>query len=231
MVRDLDTASEPFARLGFRFKEGRLHENGLLNRHIKFRDGTELELMTVRGEAGDSMARNYRRLLREGEGGVFAALKVPDLRPIEDAAERLGLPVRRSGSGPWRFLSFPPPSDASAVFFGSGWTAPADPDSIFQHGNPATTLEEAWIEGGPSLEALLREVGARACGPARLPDGKDGTRWILGRGSLVVVPFRGPAPGPRLRGVAFGANAEISAERRGAVEPLPGFWIRFGGGD
>jgi hypothetical protein len=33
--------------LGFTLKQGQLHANGLDNRHLKFEDGTELELMTV----------------------------------------------------------------------------------------------------------------------------------------------------------------------------------------
>ena len=45
-VRDLDAASAGFVRHGFRLKPGRLHANGLLNRHIKFRDGTEQNFLS-----------------------------------------------------------------------------------------------------------------------------------------------------------------------------------------
>jgi catechol 2,3-dioxygenase-like lactoylglutathione lyase family enzyme len=76
VVRDLDRAAAPFQKHGFRLKEGRLHANNLLNRHIKFRDGSSLELMTVRGSPGDAMARDYADLAASGEGGVYVALKV-----------------------------------------------------------------------------------------------------------------------------------------------------------
>jgi hypothetical protein len=42
-VRDLELASAAFEKHGFRLKRGRLHPNNLLNRHIKFRDGSEIE--------------------------------------------------------------------------------------------------------------------------------------------------------------------------------------------
>jgi hypothetical protein len=56
-TRDLDRAAAGFARLGFRHKPGRLHANGLRNRHIELRDGTSLELMTLEGRPGDLLAR------------------------------------------------------------------------------------------------------------------------------------------------------------------------------
>ena len=40
-VADLDQASADYARLGFALKEGRPHPDGIRNRHVKFRDGTD----------------------------------------------------------------------------------------------------------------------------------------------------------------------------------------------
>src|SRR5512134_3767719 len=74
VVNNLDAASDAFRRAGFRIKRGRLHANGLLNNHIKFRDGTEIELMTVRGRPGDDMARRYAGLMAGGDRGVYVAL-------------------------------------------------------------------------------------------------------------------------------------------------------------
>ena len=48
-VRDLEAAAARFAALGCRLKPGRLHPDNLLNEHLKFRDGSELELMTLAG--------------------------------------------------------------------------------------------------------------------------------------------------------------------------------------
>ncbi|HEX8906001.1 MAG TPA: VOC family protein, partial [Longimicrobiaceae bacterium] len=46
-VRDLEAAVRDFAALGFSFKPGRPHPNSILNQHVKFRDGTEVELITA----------------------------------------------------------------------------------------------------------------------------------------------------------------------------------------
>jgi hypothetical protein len=226
-VRDLDAAAARFASLGFRFKMGRLHPNNLLNRHIKFRDGTELELMTVQGRAGDRMAQEYADLLAAGDGGAYVALKAPDLDLVAAAAQPLGLPVQRSASGAWQFLGFPASSDAAAVFFVSGGVAPADPDSIFAHADGSSGLVEAWLEGGPALNRLLRAAGASTCETITLPDGRTGPRWALGSGYLVVVQPARPDVTPRVLGVVLAGEGSKATNRRETIQPLPGFWLGY----
>lgn len=222
VVRDLDVAGAGFARHGFRLKQGRLHPNNLLNRHIKFRDGTSIELMTVAGEPGDGMAREYAGLLAAGEGGVYAAFTVSDITGPERAARSLRLDAKRSGSGGWRFLSFPPSSPAAAVFFGAGSFVVQDPDSLVAHEPDVAGLAEVWLEAGPQLGALLERLGARRCGDARAADGVRGERWALSRGSVVIVPARAPAR-PRVLGVVLRRRAPGDS----TVRPHEAFWIRY----
>jgi hypothetical protein len=221
VVRDLDQASARFLAHGFRLKGGRLHANNLLNRHVKFRDGSSLELMSVSGEPRDAMARDYAELAASGEGGVYVALRVSDMAGPERAAAALSLPSRASSSGPWRFLSFPTASPAAAVFFSAGSAAVQDPESLVSHKPDVTGLAEAWIEGGSDLIALLRRLGAASCGEARSPDGRTGQRLALAQGSIVVVRpsgARARVPGVVLRLRQAGA---------GTVWPHPSFWIRY----
>jgi hypothetical protein len=130
VVRDIEAASAGFAREGFRLKHGRLHANNLLNRHIKFRDGTGIELMTVVGEPGDAMAGRYVQLLRDGEGGVYVALAVtaaawPEASPeFGELLQRLGaahcgtagaangMAGERIGLGRGSIIIVPPAADA-----------------------------------------------------------------------------------------------------------------------
>jgi glyoxalase-like protein len=220
-VHNLDTAATPFSRLGFTLKPGQLHPNNLLNRHIKFRDQTELELITLQGAPLDRMAREYADLISLGDGGAYVALQVFDMAAAELAAQRAGLEVRHSGSGPFQFLSFSPSSDAAGVFFVSPLMPPSDPDSIFVHRNGAVGLREAWLEAGPRLGPFLTELGATRCGTARLPDGREGQRWALGTGTLVLNPLRAkPAP-PRVLG------AVLAGPGAADTEVLQEFWIRF----
>jgi hypothetical protein len=221
-VQDLDAASDTFRRAGFRIKPGRLHANGLLNGHIKFPDGTEIELMTVRGTPGDDMARRYAELLKAGDGGVYVALKLDDIAGAEPEAKSLGLGTRRSASGPWRFLGFVTPSPAAAVFFTSGGTPAVDDPAIFQHEPHATALTEVWLEGGDALGDLLRRLGSRSCGEASGPDGRKGQRWALRNGTLVLVTTAG-TDRPRV----LGAVLETSGKPPATVRPIPQFWIGY----
>jgi hypothetical protein len=223
VVRDLDSAAAGFRRLGFRIKNGRLHANGLLNRHVKFRDGSGIELMTVRGRPGDAMARDYAMLLESGEGGVYAAMGVPALPAAERAAAALRLETLRSSSGPWRFVSFPPASPAAAIFFSTGGAAVRDADSVFAHAPAVDGIAEVWIEGGPALGELLSSLGATQCGRARGPDGRRGRRWALGRGTLVVVPARSGAR-PRVLGAVLRSRAR---GRSKVVYPHEAFWLQY----
>jgi len=217
VVQSLDTAAARLGPLGFRFKPGRLHPDSIVNRHIKFRDGTELELMTVVGKPTSPMARDYATLLAAGEGGVYAALWTTDLKRVQDAAARLGRP-RLTQAGGWQFLSLPGAPDVRAVFFGAGGLFANDADSVLAHPNGAQGLAAAWLEGGRMLDALLLALGAQACETVNLPDGRSGVRWGLSRGTLVVV--RGGAG--RVLGVELERGHSAAPQ---SLEPLPGFWI------
>ncbi|MDJ1481055.1 VOC family protein [Cytophagaceae bacterium YF14B1] len=71
-VRDLDQAATFYRSIGFALKPGRSHNNGIRNQHIKFRNGTELELITT-SQPHDSVTAEYYRLLKEGDSilGTF----------------------------------------------------------------------------------------------------------------------------------------------------------------
>lgn len=217
LVRDLDAAAARLAPIGFHFKLGRLHLDSLLNRHIKFRDGTEIELMTVAGTPTSPMAHDYAALLAAGEGGVYAALWTTDMDRVRVAAARFGSP-RLTQAGAWQFLSLPEVGDAQAVFFGAGGLPANDVDSVVMHPNGARRLAAVWLEGGPTLDRLLTTLGARPCGTTKVPDGRSGRRWALLRGSLVVV--RGATH--RVLGVELDRARTAKSELH---EPLPGFWI------
>lgn len=226
VVRDLDSARARLTRLGFRYKAGRRHANNLRNFHVKFLDGTALEVMTVTGAPLDRAAEDYADLLAAGEGGAYVALRSSQLDSIAAAAERAGLAGRPSAIGSWRFLSFEPYSDAGGVFFGDGWSGVPDPDSMVRHPNRAESLRQAWVEGGPALEAMLRDVGAAPCDSVLLPDGRSGLSWALGTGSLVVVPIRSNPPRPRPVGALLGTRSRAFRPPAPSLG-LPEFWVVF----
>ena len=221
VVRDLDRAAAAFEAHGFRIKPGRLHPNNLLNKHIKFRDGSEIELMTVKGRGLDGMARGYQEMLAAGEGGVYLAMSAADPAALRAAAVRAQLVPRQRNYGPWTFTSFPA-SAASAVFFTSGGSAPVDPEALVSHAPDVTGLADVWVEAGPELGELLAALGASNCGPAPRSDGPPGTRWALARGSVVIVPPRNPA-----RRRLLGATLQRRATGGAKIYPHPAFWLRY----
>jgi Glyoxalase-like domain len=227
VVRDLDSAWARFAPLGFRFKPGRLHSDSLLNRHIKFRDHTELELMSLAGAPTSRMARDYADLLATGEKGVYAALWTDEMDTVRARARSLALPMRSTRLGAWEFLSFPGLPDAAAIFFGSGGMPAVDPDSVLAHPNGVVGLDAAWVEAGPRLERLLRKLGSVPCGTVAIPDGRTGVRWALAAGSLVLVPPEHGTAVPRVLGVELRRSGSHDGSPGSLIEPLQGFWLVF----
>lgn len=221
VVNDLEAVSAAFARSGFRVKEGRLHPNGLINRHVKFRDGSGIELMSIAGAPGDPMASDYSELLREGEGAVYVALDVEAVGPIVRASEALDLESVHDQVGPWSFVRFPSNSPAATVFFMDGLAPVEDPEALVTHDPPVLGLTEVWTEGGEPLERLIDRLGGTDCGAAIGPAGEAGRRWALGGGTLVVVPSTKGRPR------VLGAVLDGGADRREVVNVHPTFWLQY----
>ena len=166
-VTDLDRAATDFRSLGFTLKPGRLHPNGLLNAHVKFADGTALELMSLQGDPTDSVTVAYATFLRAGDGGAFLAIEADPAR-VSDAARALDLPVRttRSGSFTWVLVDDSRGSadgQPSPVFFVSYSSRPSDPDSLLAHHAGVFGINSVRLDATDDLELLLRSLGASDC--------------------------------------------------------------------
>jgi hypothetical protein len=221
-VRNLESASDRFHALGFRIKPGKLHAGGLVNRHIKFRDQREVELMSLAGTPSGIMARAYARILESGDRGAYVALRTDSLVAVRRHAVQCGLPVRTSGLGSWKFLEISGVKASSPVFIVSGGGHVTDPDSVLDHQNGAIALESTSIEAEPLLDRFLLACGCRIVDAIRLPDGREGTRWALNSGSLVIVRAHGEQP-PRVLGVELRRTARDSEPL--IEQPIPDFWM------
>ena len=135
-VNDLEATAARYRRLGFALKPGRPHENGIRNEHVKFRDGTEIELLTA-PEAKDGMTTRYRQHLAEGDGPAYLALFPRPAPPKPEATP-------------------------SYVFYGQGNRSPTDRPEHFAHANTAYTLTAVWLAAADLSQerALLQEYGA-----------------------------------------------------------------------
>ena len=135
-VNDLEATAARFRSFGFALKHGRPHTNGIRNEHVKFRDGTELELLTA-PEARDDLTRRYRRHLAAGDGPAFLALMVR------------GAPA--------------PAGKPSYIFFGGRNQSPTDLPEHFAHANTAESLVAVWLAAADfdRERALLERHGAK----------------------------------------------------------------------
>jgi catechol 2,3-dioxygenase-like lactoylglutathione lyase family enzyme len=164
-VKDLDRAAAAYRRLGFVLKPGRPHANGIRNRHAKFADGTELELITAPA-ARDALTATYRRHLAAGDGPAFLALYTP---PRGE-----------------------PPVDVPAyVFFGPRNRSPTDRPEHFAHPNTADALVSVWLAGADLARErrLLAAIGATLVErEVHLPDAARATVARLPEGEIVLLP-------------------------------------------
>ncbi|HEX7780881.1 MAG TPA: VOC family protein [Vicinamibacterales bacterium] len=135
-VNDLEATAARYRQLGFALKPGQPHANGIRNQHVKFTNGTELELLTA-PKAADDLTTRYRRHLADGDGPAYFAL-FP--RPTA-----------------------PPRSEApSYIFFGQRNQSPTDRPEHFAHRNTADDLIAVWLAGSDFKQerTLLVKFGA-----------------------------------------------------------------------
>lgn len=196
VVGDLEKAQEDFRAMGFVIKPGRFHADGIRNAHVKFPDGTELELITAPA-ATDALTREYHAKQSHGDGPVYFGLKAADLARLKPRIAALGAPVREEGGA----LTFPIGDPRHALFFGLGGTAPTDRPAHFAHENGGLRLSGFWVRGNREQRDLLSGLGlpfhgARACGPMG-----DADVAAMPRGEVMFVrggPQDGTAIGARI---------------------------------
>ncbi len=221
-VQNIDKAAETYSTLGFTIKEGRLHANGLLNKHIKFKDGSSVELMTVKGNAKDDIARAYQEFLKNQEGGIYVAINAPfDL--VMEKADELGLSYQTSFGDPFSYITFEN-ADLANVFFISYGKSFTDPDSILTHKNKVTGIKGIWMESSPLFVELIINLGAELKGMLSTPDGKQNPVYRLNHYDFIVD--ESISKKPKILGIQF------DSENSPNLNWLPpsqnhGIWITF----
>jgi hypothetical protein len=184
-VNDLERAASRYRALGFSLKPGRPHANGIRNEHVKFPDGTELELITAQ-VASDDLTLRYRRHLESGDGPAFLAFFAPDRQIVS----------RRLGEARQPHALLPPyvsrlGGELSYIFVGPRNHSPTDRPEHFAHANTATSFTGVWLAGDDlsrergflsSLGATFEEITVRVPDPVRATVGR------LPEGEVVLLP-------------------------------------------
>ncbi len=211
-VTDLDGAAAQYRRLGFALKPGRPHANGIRNQHIKFLDGTEIELLSTR-EARDPLTTEYLKHLASGDGAAFVAFYAPDMNGLAGRLDAEGRTYRRDGG----ILSFPESDGLRYIFFGHRNRSPTDRPEHFGHRNQAEALVGVWIAGDDlvSERQILTALGATfAEQEVHVPGGVRATAAKLQQAEVVFLPgSRQLVPGRRIVGATI-RTPDLDALRR-----------------
>ncbi len=221
-VSDLEKATKSYSDLGFTIKQGRLHQNGLLNNHIKLRDGTSVELMTVVGEPKDDLAKTYHNFLKEQEGGIYLALQASfDL--VLEKAEELELIYQASFGDPFSYITFEH-EDLKNIFFISYSRVFSDPDSILSHSNDVTGIKSVWIKSSPLFTELLTSLGASYGGTFKTPDNKENPVYSLNGYDFIIDDTTPEDSG--IMGVQFRSTKKLTLQWLSPSDNH-GIWIGF----
>ena len=203
-VGNLARAADDYRALGFAIKPGRHHDDGIENKHVKFRDGTELELITAPA-ARDALTTTYWRHLDKGDGPAFMALFAPEMAAADERLTLLGIPHARSGG----LIEFPRDGGLDYVFLAGRNASPSDRPEHFAHANTAESLIRVWLAAGDlsrerqllaALGAKMTDAEVRVPGPARATVARlgDGGEVLLLPASHQLVAGR-PIVGATLR--------------------------------
>jgi hypothetical protein len=141
-------------------KPGRPHDNGIRNQHVKFPDGTEIELLTA-PEARDDLTAQYRRHLAGGDGPAFFALFEPESGLVARRLDAAGLSYERNGG----MVDFPSSHPLEYIFFAHRNQSPTDRPEHFAHPNTAYSLIAVWLAGedlSPGRQTVLVPEPVRA---------------------------------------------------------------------
>lgn len=159
-VDNLDRAASTYRRLGFSLKPGRAHDNGIRNNHVKFEDGSGIELLAP-GAHEDALNARYLRHLKQGEGPAYLSLHARDTAALTKALAAAGFGFRQEGAT--TTLEAP---ELGFLFFVRDNRSPTDRPEHFAHRNSALAMSGVWLAVDAAtrkrLDTLLRALGAVA---------------------------------------------------------------------
>jgi hypothetical protein len=186
VVTDLEKAVADYRAMGFAIKPGRTHADGIRNAHVKFPDGTEIELITA-PQAVDALTSEYRARLVSGEGPVYFGLYSPDHAALAAQLRVLHAAAQEDDGA----LVFPSATPLHPLFFGSRNKAPTDRPEYFAHSNTAVRLSALWVRDSHELRMLLQSLNVPLKPVSRysfLNPSRETIVATLPEGDLYLVP-------------------------------------------
>ncbi|HEV8464297.1 MAG TPA: VOC family protein [Pseudolabrys sp.] len=247
-VRDLDRASEHYRALGFTLKPGRMHTDGIRNNHVKFKDGSGIELISPPAIPVDQLTSGYLSRITEGDGPVFLSFHARDTNKLSAALRAASIHFRQGD-----VITLADPR-LNFVLFDQDNRSPTDRPEHFAHPNTAVAMKSVWLaldeSTRQSLTNVLLALGAvRSSKTVFVPSATMADVWDVQNARIVLLPSsRQLVPGRPIIGVefevrdlaaaaeylgrrasSFSGRSEMSDEKRVFVAPADahGLWLAF----
>jgi catechol 2,3-dioxygenase-like lactoylglutathione lyase family enzyme len=182
VVNNPDSAAAFYKNIGFAIKPGRFHENGIRNQHVKFPDGTELELITASAPV-DVLTTEYCNFLREGEGPAYFGLYTPAPATVMRVLDGYMDYEQEAG-----MITFPAGSIFHPLFFGGRNISPTDKPAHFAHTNTAHAVSAVWLATNhiDQYLALFQRLGIPVMQKTVL--GSKAQVGVLAEGEVILLP-------------------------------------------
>lgn len=193
---DLPDSIAHYEEQGFSIKKGRLHENGLINAHIKFKNSSSIELMSIAGVPNDDVSRTYGSLLDQNIKAAYVALTGLPIDSIVPELEALNIEYQVSVGKLWSYVSFQEDSELAHIFFIIYHQDLPSSEEYTSHANGFHHINSVKIEAGQRLIALLKNL--------ELPyESKDlqGVAFATNTGRIIIEEVRDQSQRPKIKEV------------------------------
>jgi catechol 2,3-dioxygenase-like lactoylglutathione lyase family enzyme len=247
-VRDLDRASERYRALGFTLKPGRAHSDGIRNNHVKFQDGSGIELISPPAKPVDELTTEYVARIAAGDGPAYLSFHARNIEKLVAALRSAAIGFQQDG-----FITLADPR-LKFLFFDQDNRSPTDRPEHFAHANAAAAMTGVWLaldaparqSLGKVLLALGAVFGSRT---VFVPSATKADVWNVQNGWIILLPksrelhpgrpvvgvdfevrdFAAAARYLRSRSMSLLADSKASAQKRLFIPPdrANGLWLEF----
>ncbi|KAA3658605.1 MAG: hypothetical protein DWQ10_10805 [Calditrichaeota bacterium] len=184
IVYNLEDAEEAFKKLGFVIKPGYKHKNGILNSHVKFTNGTEIELISVNNPR-DDIARSYTKFLKNGEGGTYLALSTDSLSNTRLLLEKAEIDFEILSKGFFTYIIFPRTPGLQHIFIIHYKNTFQTPKEYFEHAVKTKGITDVSITGNENTMKFFKAFGCFAINEYKAD---KGIAYELTDGRVTLVP-------------------------------------------
>ncbi len=172
---------------GFTIKEGSQHKNGLLNAHVKFANGSSIELMTINGIPNDDISEEYLKLMAIKPTGVYIALGGFNKEFIVKSLISMEVDFMEKTTSGWHYITLENETLLGAFFFIEMTTNDEYDSTYHVHPNNANKIQSVYIEGNAVSHKFLTNIGLKKLKIWNDPHLGNCTAYATDTGSIVIV--------------------------------------------